>query len=159
MTSSFLPNFKLLLLVLTGVVLSVSGFGQQCERLTHPKCKLSAGYNFTAPFSDIDGKPYQEVKGKELNIHLPLLNSCSKYSATILCSLYFPKCIPSISRPLLPCRSVCNGFVQNCSNELNTVAMYGMLTAMCDLLPEYDNKTQNCFLPEGFNKNHAASGM
>lgn len=141
------------------MVSSVSCFHQQCERLTHPACNTSASYNFTAPFSPINGKPYQEVKGAELLVHLPLLKSCSKYSATVLCSLHFPKCVPGVSKPVLPCRSVCNDFVHRCIQQLNLVAMHGMLAAMCDLLPEYNNKTQDCFLPEGFNMSQAKSGM
>lgn len=141
------------------LVSSVSCFDQQCKRLTHPACNTTAGYNFTAAFPPVDGKPYQEVKGAELLVHVPLLKSCSKYSATVLCSLHFPKCVPGVQKPVPPCRSVCNDFVHSCTQRLNLAAMHGMLSAMCDLLPEYNNKTQDCFLPEGFNISQAKSGM
>ncbi|KXJ25681.1 hypothetical protein AC249_AIPGENE26670 [Exaiptasia diaphana] len=133
---------------------------QKCTKITHLQCK-NAGYPNTAPFPDIQGKPYQEVKGKELNIYLGGLSSCAKTSsAAVLCSLYFPKCVEHLSRPVLPCRSVCNDFVHKCSKELHLVAMQGMLSAMCDLLPIYDsNNPDTCFVPEGFRVNQAHSGM
>lgn len=132
---------------------------QRCTKITHPQCK-NAGYPNTAPFPDINGQDYQEVKGKELLLYLTLLSFCSKTtSAAVLCSLYFPKCVEHLTRPIFPCRSVCNDFVHKCGGYLNRVALQGMFSAMCDLLPMYDGKSDTCFIPEGFNVSLAANGM
>jgi len=131
---------------------------QKCTKLTHSYCQ-SVGYENTALFPDVNGEPYQSAKGSELSHYLHLLRSCSKEtSTTILCSLYFPKCVEHLATPILPCRSVCNEFVHKCGTELHKVALQGMFAAMCDLLPAYDGKADTCFIPNGFNVSLAANG-
>lgn len=132
---------------------------QKCSKITHSQCQTSSGYLKTAPFPDVQGKPYQEVKGKELTKYLNALSSCAKTSsAAVLCSLYFPKCEEHLTRPILPCRSVCNDFVHKCRDELHLAAMQGMFSSMCDLLPVYDGNPDTCFVPKGFNVSVAHKG-
>ncbi|XP_032236114.2 uncharacterized protein LOC5510975 [Nematostella vectensis] len=132
--------------------------GQICANLTSPYCR-NAGYSLTANFPPIDGKPFQAAKGSELNTYLQFLKMCSPYSETVMCSLFFPKCDPSINGPHLPCKSVCNEFVDSCSMFLNLASTKGVLAVLCDLLPEFDGNNQTCFLPKGFNRSTAAPGI
>lgn len=120
---------------------------EYCEPVTIDSC-LSAGYKLTARFPDIRGQPYQDVQASRLNLYIPLLtSSCSQYASTILCSLYVPKCEEGRLRPWVPCRKVCSKFVGECFENLRYVGLAGLLTALCDLLP---NDTQQCFYPANF---------
>ena len=120
-----------------------------CVSLKAKAC-AGAGYDLTADFPPIDGKPYQQVKGKNLEFFLNFLNLCSPYSKTIMCSFYMPKCVEGLQKPVLPCRSVCLEFVNKCQGLLSLASHAGMFRALCDLLPEQDNFPNTCFVPEGF---------
>lgn len=121
----------------------------QCVPLKANAC-LDAGYDLTAAFPGIDGRPYQQVKSKSLNIYLSFLRSCSKYSEAVMCSLFMPKCVEGVQRPILPCRSVCLEFVASCQHFLSLASHAGLFRALCDLLPEQDMWPNTCFVPKGF---------
>jgi len=121
----------------------------RCVPLKARAC-LNAGYDFTADFPPIRDKPYQEVKSRSLYFFLNLLRSCSRYSETIMCSLFMPKCVEGVERPILPCRSVCLEFVSGCQNYLSLASHAGLFRALCDLLPEQDFFPNTCFVPKGF---------
>ena len=109
-----------------------------------------AGYKYTAKFPPIDGKPYQDAKKQVLDFYIPLLQSCSPYSSLILCSLYLPKCVEGVDRPVVPCRSVCLSFVRSCMDSLRLASMGGMFTSFCDLLPKENSTPGKCLLPDNF---------
>lgn len=123
-----------------------------CEEITVKSC-ANAGYKLTAKF----GTQFQKSKGKLLDVMLPLLQHCSPHSSLILCSLFLPKCIPGIGRPMLPCRQVCLDFAKKCVQELQLASTAGMTTALCDLLPAYDGTPNKCILPSGFKPSFANS--
>lgn len=127
---------------------------QFCEPVTIDSCS-SAGYKFTARFQDVGGQTFQNVQASRLNVYVPLLMStCSNFASTILCSLYIPKCEEGISTPQLPCREVCSKFVGDCFYALRAVGLAGLVSSLCDLLP---NNGQQCFYPENF-PNISSSG-
>lgn len=129
-----------------------------CEPITIETCS-SAGYGSTARFPDVDGQPYQDVQASRLNIYIPLLTSCSKFASTILCSLYVPKCEESQRKPLVPCRKVCTNFVGECLDTLRIAGLAGMFTALCDLLPDENILSKNCFYPWKFNDTSSQGGI
>lgn len=116
-----------------------------CEEITVKSC-ANAGYKFTARF----GKQFQDYKGQLLDTLLPLLQSCSQHSSLILCSLYLPKCIEGVGRPMLPCRQVCLDFAEKCKSQLQYASTHGMTVALCDLLPVYDGTSDKCIMPRNF---------
>ena len=123
--------------------------GENCEPITVNSCS-SAGYRLTARFPDVDGTPYQDFQAPHLNLYVPLLSFCSDFASTIMCSLYLPKCEEGRNTPLLPCRKVCTQFVSDCQDSLRNAALAGMLTVLCDLLPDGDGQSKECFYPSNF---------
>lgn len=121
----------------------------QCVPLKAKAC-TGAGYDFTANFPAVDGKPYQQVNSRSLEFFLSFLNLCSPYSKTVMCSLSMPKCVEGVNRPILPCRSVCLEFVSGCQAFLAAASHAGLFRALCDLLPEQDYFSYTCFVPKGF---------
>lgn len=119
------------------------------------KSCANAGYKLTAKF----GHPFQESKGAILDTLLPHLKYCSPYSSLILCSLFLPKCIPGIGRPMLPCRQVCLDFAKKCESELRLASTAGMTTALCDLLPVFDGTSNKCIMPADFKPSLSNSSM
>lgn len=127
----------------------VSDSPTKCVPLRVESC-ANAGYYYTADFPPIDGKPYQMVKEKSLKFFLDFLNVCSKYSSTIMCSLFMPKCMEGHPKPVMPCRSVCLEFVNKCHRLLSLASHAGLFRSLCDLLPEQDALLTTCFVPKGF---------
>lgn len=123
-----------------------------CEEITVKSC-ANAGYKFTARF----GKQFQDYKGQLLDTLLPLLQSCSQHSSLILCSLYLPKCIEGVGRPMLPCRQVCLDFAEKCKSQLQYASTHGMTVALCDLLPVYDGTSDKCIMPPNFQSSNLFS--
>lgn len=122
---------------------------ENCEPLTVKSCS-NAGYRLTARFPDVDGTPYQDFHAPSLNIYIPLLEICSDFASTILCSLYLPKCEEGRSTAWPPCRKVCTQFVTSCQSILRKAGLAGMFTVLCDLLPEGDAQSTECFYPSNF---------
>ncbi|KAL9963458.1 hypothetical protein ACROYT_G026969 [Oculina patagonica] len=134
----------------------VSDGPTNCVPLKAKAC-LGAGYDLTADFPPIDGKSYQQVKGKSLEFFLNFLNLCSPYGKTIMCSFYMPKCVAGVQKPVLPCRSVCLEFVSKCQGLLALASHAGMFRALCDLLPQQDYLPNTCFKPKGFKPSTAST--
>lgn len=130
-------------------ILSHTAGPAKCVQLKAKACQ-GAGYDMTANFPPIHGRPYQEVKSESLNSFLAFLRMCSRYSEAFMCSLSMPKCVEGVERPILPCRSVCLEFVGNCQNFLSVASHGGLFRALCDLLPEQDVWPNTCFVPKGF---------
>ena len=124
---------------------------ERCEPVTIESCS-NAGYTLTARFPDVDGRPYQDVHKYRLKIYIPLLETCSSFTSTILCSLYVPKCEEGRAKPWIPCRKVCSKFVTECDKTLRVAGLLGLFTTLCDLLPdENPQSAKNCFYPSNFN--------
>lgn len=139
------------LLVCTSLVAVVSCV-KMCENITVTSCSR-AGYNTTARFPYVNGKRHQDLAAMNtLGVYIPLLHQCSPYASTILCSLYLPKCVEGINRPIPPCRRVCQQFAQSCQTFLRAAAVGGLFTSLCDLLPEEPGSSNKCFYPDGFKK-------
>jgi len=137
--------YKFVLLATTIVLVSC----KNCEPVTIESCSTS-GYRLTARFPDVDGQPYQDVQAPRLNVYIPLLQSCSEYASTILCSLYVPKCEEGRKTPWIPCRKVCTKFVGDCVHVLSQAGLAGLFTALCDLLPDENKQSNKCFYPDNF---------
>ena len=133
---------------------------ENCEPVTIESCS-TAGYKLTARFPNVDGQPYQDTQASRLNIYIPLLQPCSKFASTILCSLYVPKCEEGRNTPWIPCRDVCQKFVADCATNLRQVGLAGLFTTLCDLLPVPDNSSQpkNCFSPSNFNSSSSGGNL
>lgn len=144
-TMDLLVAYKFILLATSIALVSC----EICEPVTIESCS-SAGYRLTARFPDVDGQPYQDVQASRLGIYIPLLQTCSEFASTILCSLYVPKCEEGRKKPWIPCRKVCTKFVGDCFRLLPKAGLTGMFTALCDLLPDDKNPSQNCFYPPNF---------
>lgn len=139
--------YKVALLAITIAFVSC----EQCEPVTIESCS-NAGYTLTARFPDVDGRPYQDVHKYRLKIYIPLLETCSSFSSTILCSLYVPKCEEGRAKPWIPCRKVCSKFVTECVKTLRVAGLLGLFTTLCDLLPdENPQSAKSCFYPSNFN--------
>lgn len=121
---------------------------RKCERIDTsvlPAC-TKAGYSFTANFSKVGQQGYQEFVSSELNFLAKHFKSCSSHSEAFMCARYVPKCSDSVAEGrVLPCREVCDQFVDDCETALRERALYNRYVAYCGLL----NSTQ-CFKPKGF---------
>ena len=123
---------------------------EQCEPVTIESCS-NAGYTLTARFPDVDGRPYQDVHKYRLKVYIPLLQTCSSLTSSILCSLYVPKCEEGRGKPWIPCRKVCSKFVAECVGTLRLAGLLGLFTTLCDLLPDESlPSAKNCFYPSNF---------
>lgn len=122
---------------------------ENCEPVTVSSCS-NAGYRLTARFPDVDGTPYQDFHAPSLDIYIPLLETCSDFASTILCSLYLPKCEEGRGSAWPPCRKVCTQFVSECQSTLRLAGLAGMFTVLCDLLPDGDKQSKECFYPSNF---------
>ena len=159
-----MANAKLLASLLSTLLSIAFSSAQQCEPLTISACK-NAGYNLTARFAAVNGTQFQTYTEKKLRLteNLSELKSC-KYTAAVMCSLYFPQCVEGRKEPLLPCRNVCREFATSCHDKLKHVGLSGVMRGLCEFLPGgNDNRHRNnseriCFVPEGFKASHTGGG-
>ena len=114
-----------------------------------PAC-ANVDYSYTANFSNIGQKNYQEYVSSEVTLFANRFSSCSPLSKTIVCSRYVPKCSESLEQPVLPCREVCEQFVNDCDKDLKDSGLYKRYVAYCRLLSSDKDITENCFKPVGF---------
>lgn len=124
----------------------------KCRRINSsylPSC-ANVGYNFTANFSDVGTKSYQEYVSSEVTIFANRFNSCSPLSKFFVCSRYVPKCSESVEGPVLPCREVCEQFVDDCATDLKGSGLYKSYVAYCRLLSSEEATSTNCIKPDGF---------
>merc|ERR1719259_1116237 len=84
----------------------VSGESGQCEEISIPMCK-EIGYNLTRLPNQFNHETQDEA-GLEVHQFWPLVKiQCSPDLRFFLCSMYTPICLPSYTRPLPACRSLC----------------------------------------------------
>lgn len=124
----------------------------KCRRINLsylPAC-ANVGYNFTANFTDVGQKSYQEKVSSEVTLFADRFNSCSPLSKFFVCSRYVPKCSESVEVPVLPCREVCQQFVDDCDKDLKDSGLYKSYVAYCRLLSSGQESSTNCIKPDGF---------
>lgn len=124
----------------------------KCRRINPsylPAC-ANVGYNFTANFSDFGQKSYQEYVSSEVTPFADRFNNCSTLSKFFVCSRYVPKCSESAGEPVLPCREVCEQFVDDCDTDLKNSGLYKSYVAYCRLLSSGQESSTNCIKPDGF---------
>ena len=124
----------------------------KCERIDTsvlPAC-TNIGYNFTANFSDVGQQSYQAYVSSEIALFVDRFNSCSPHLKAIVCARYVPKCSKSMEGPVLPCREVCEQFVDDCETPLSESGLYKRYVAYCRLLSSQKDSSKQCFKPPGF---------
>jgi len=141
-------------LVLNGVLFLTTDFtfAGKCRQINSsvlPAC-ANVDYSYTANFSDIGQTSYQEYVSSEVTLFANRFSSCSPLSKTIVCSRYVPKCSERFEQPVLPCREVCEQFVNDCDKALKDSGLYKRYVAYCRLLSSDEDITANCFKPDGF---------
>ncbi|PFX33906.1 uncharacterized protein LOC111331550 [Stylophora pistillata] len=67
-----------------------------------------------------------------------------------VCSCYLPKCSKDVEGPILPCREVCDQFVDDCHKELKDSGLYRRYVAYCRLLSSKREASMQCLKPAGF---------
>ena len=144
----------LLFLVSSGVLLlttdfAVAGKCLQINSAVLPAC-VNVDYTYTANFTAIGQMSYQEYVSSEVTLLANRFSSCSPLSKTIVCSRYVPKCSERLEQPVLPCREVCEQFVNDCDKDLKDSGLYKRYVAYCRLLSPETDTTANCLKPDGF---------
>lgn len=127
-------------------------FAGKCRQINSsvlPAC-ANVDYTYTANFSNIGQKSYQEYVSSEVTLFANRFSSCSPLSETIVCSRYVPKCSERFQQPVLPCREVCEQFVSDCDKDLRDSGLYKRYVAYCRLLSSDKDIAENCFKPVGF---------
>lgn len=124
----------------------------KCERIDTsllPAC-TNVGYNFTANFSSVGQQSYQAYVSSEIVLFADRFNSCSPHLKAFVCARYVPKCSENIEGPVLPCREVCEQFVDDCETPLSESGLYNRYAAYCRLLSSEKDNSKQCFKPSGF---------
>lgn len=114
-----------------------------------PAC-ANVGYTYTANFTGIGQMSYQEYVSSEVTLFANRFSSCSPLSKTIVCSRYVPKCSERFEKPVLPCREVCEQFVNDCDKDLKDSGLYKRYVAYCRLLLSEKDTTATCLKTDGF---------
>lgn len=146
--------FQLSFLVFNSVLFLTTdfAFAGKCRQINSsvlPAC-ANVDYTYTANFSNIGQKSYQEYVSSEVTLFANRFSSCSPLSETIVCSRYVPKCSERFQQPVLPCREVCEQFVSDCDKDLRDSGLYKRYVAYCRLLSSDKDIAENCFKPVGF---------
>jgi hypothetical protein len=135
-----------------------SSFSFKCERLDNRFQKLcstmNASYNFTASFPTFNGVRYQEKVYMKVIRLQSLLKACSSVSNVMVCSRYLPKCSVEgpQNNPVLPCREVCEQFVEQCEGKLKDNNLKLLYSTLCTILPEGKLGSIKCIKPKGFER-------
>ena len=127
---------------------------QQCRTGNFNGSSLSSvcGYNNTVKFQH---ESHFNMSLRRLAILIPRLESCSKYSKLMLCSLDLPRCKEDLAGPYLPCKRVCDEYIKSCTGTLIKHGIYWW-APLCQLLPEVDDPRTTkgylgrCFEPPNF---------
>lgn len=124
----------------------------KCEKIDTtllPNCE-KIGYNFTANFSHVGLQKYQAFVSTEVARFSHRFRNCSRHSEAVVCSRYVPKCSENVEGPVLPCREVCEQFVDDCANLLTDNGLYYQYVVYCRLLSSEMESSKQCFKPLGF---------
>ncbi|XP_067039161.1 uncharacterized protein [Acropora muricata] len=124
----------------------------KCEKIDTtllPNCQ-KIGYNFTANFSYVGLQNYQALVSTEVVRFSDRFRNCSRHAEALVCGRYVPKCSENVDGPVLPCREVCEQFVDDCANLLTNNGLYYQYVAYCRLLSSEMESSKQCFKPLGF---------
>ena len=124
---------------------------RQLDKVKFPVC-FKDGFNSTSLYL-ADSSFYAETYSKIIKDITGKLGDCSNYTGYILCSLYVPRCKENMPGPWLPCREVCEEFVEGCRDQMNSNGL-NWLKPLCTLLPKkHRRKTDDiCFMPPDFKR-------
>ena len=144
----YLKSFVFLAIVFSVIVLTRCQRVSDCRRVDESKFPICVkdGFTSTSVFlaNDFYAIPYSKI----INNITEKLGSCSKYTSFILCSLYVPRCEENMAGPWLPCREVCEEFVQGCWDQMDSNGL-NWLKPLCSLLPR-NGTDANCLKPSDF---------
>lgn len=126
-----------------------AGKCRQIDFTKLPAC-ANVGYKSTANFSQIGEQSYQDYVSSKVTYFSDRFNSCSPYSRMFVCSRYLPKCSKDVEGPILPCREVCDQFLDDCHKELKDSGLYRRYVAYCRLLSSKREASMQCLKPSGF---------
>ena len=124
----------------------------KCERIDTsllPNCK-NLGYNLTANFSYVGVPKYQAYVSSEVALLSDRFSNCSRHAKALVCVRYVPKCSENVEGPMLPCREVCEQFVDDCESALRDSGHFYQYVAYCRLLLSEKGSSKQCFKPLGF---------
>ena len=153
-----IAEFVLILLyrMLATAQCSPADSSPMCEKLDEklfPTC--SKVYNVTIRIpkeTNISQASLAQPAETSVRIIMSELQNCSAYSQLILCSFYgLPKCAEGVRHAVLPCRSVCYQFLEDCRQHvLRSSLGLSRFVRMCNVL-QYDVDDPNdCIKPTGF---------
>jgi len=110
-----------------------------CEDLLNPFCSSLPYHQVIFPNS-LGHQSLEEAQtAMERDISAIVQEKCDSFLSCFLCSLYFPVC-SDLSKPVLPCRQLCESTKQSCGSSWNMnitcenlpVGGFCMGSAQCD---------------------------
>lgn len=128
-------------IVILLAVFSTLGYSFQCQRLEPNFQHLCHGAGYNSTF--ISWQNATEFRNKiytDISKHKALFASCSKLSTLIVCSKYVPKCTENKTAPVLPCKDVCETFVEECKSKIEENHLKTVYTNFCQILK---NRNEN----------------
>lgn len=151
---------RLIQTVVIFVVTIVVVKSQICHQFNKTSLSQACGYNSTAKF--LFDKHYHgarravEIFTTRSKDNYYKLYECSPFADLMICSLYLPKCVEGVYKPVVPCREVCEEFIQGCKDRLMRSSLE-WIVGMCSILPKSnkiskDKTKARCFLPPNFNR-------
>ncbi|XP_019409057.1 PREDICTED: frizzled-5 [Crocodylus porosus] len=124
-----------------------------CQEITVPMCK-GIGYNLTYMPNQFNHDTQDEA-GLEVHQFWPLVEiQCSPDLRFFLCSVYTPICLPDYSKPLPPCRSVCERAKAGCSPLMRQYGFAWPERMSCERLPVLGDSEALCM---GYNRSEATT--
>ncbi|NWR64861.1 FZD5 protein, partial [Bucorvus abyssinicus] len=124
-----------------------------CQEITVPMCK-GIGYNLTYMPNQFNHDTQDEA-GLEVHQFWPLVEiQCSPDLRFFLCSMYTPICLPDYTKPLPPCRSVCERAKAGCSPIMQQYGFAWPERMNCDSLPVLGDTEVLCM---GYNRTEATT--
>ncbi|NWI84203.1 FZD5 protein, partial [Dryoscopus gambensis] len=124
-----------------------------CQEITVPMCK-GIGYNLTYMPNQFNHDTQDEA-GLEVHQFWPLVEiQCSPDLRFFLCSMYTPICLSDYTKPLPPCRSVCERAKAGCSPIMQQYGFAWPERMSCDSLPVLGDSEVLCM---GYNHTEATT--
>uniref|UniRef100_UPI00358F160B frizzled-5-like n=1 Tax=Myxine glutinosa TaxID=7769 RepID=UPI00358F160B len=116
---------------------------RRCDEITVPMCR-GVGYNFTVMPNAFKHRSQDEA-GLEVHQFWPLVEiECSPDLRFFLCSLYTPICLHDYSKPLPPCRAVCQRAREGCAPLMSQYGFAWPERMRCERLPAHGEDDQLC---------------
>lgn len=118
-----------------------------CEPITISLCKMmpynlthfpNALSHYTQARAQISIDQFMQVAHKR----------CSSHLVFFLCAFHLPICAGEFTKPILPCRGLCEKVKSDCKDVLNELKLPWPAAARCNKLPSYE--TGVCIRPTSF---------